>query len=171
MSFQRTFMQTCAWMPGMKGTTKLMKRVLSAQDTHDVAQSFARHQNQTMHRRRFSVMISSEENNRADHANFYGKYSHIRSTLDYNYHSNYTFERQKLQDAIITDMLDSAIIAGEDGKLGTVPTMPWIVFTAVRYGNPWWCFISFILCRMHNSQLRELSFVIRERWELAKVIP
>jgi hypothetical protein len=65
---------------------------------------------------------------------FIGKYSHIRKTLDYKYHANYTFERQHLQDAIISDMLDEAIILDVDGNIGTVPTKPWIVFTAGAMG-------------------------------------
>jgi hypothetical protein len=126
--FTVQFLQTCAWMPGTIGKTKL-KRDVSTEESQDLKESVMRRTSR-MCRRRFSVFISSEENNRSDHLDFYGTYSHIRKSLDYGYHANYTFERQKLQDAIITDMLDSAIIYGVDGQLGTVPTEPWIVFTA-----------------------------------------
>lgn len=85
-------------------------------------------------RREFSVLISSEENNRSDDMDFHGKYSHLRKTLDYTFHVNYTLERQHLQDAIISDMLDEAIILGVDGNIGTVPTKPWIIFTAGAMG-------------------------------------
>jgi hypothetical protein len=85
-------------------------------------------------RQPFSVLISSEENNKSDDLRFFGKYSHIRKTLDYSYHCNYTFERQKLQDAIITDMLHEAFVLDQDGNVGTVPTQPWIVFTAGAMG-------------------------------------
>ena len=131
--FQRNFIQACAWKPGMVGKQK-MAHHLPDEDTPITA---SRHWNIRLARRkhrRFSVLISSEENNRANDLNFYGKFSHIRETLDYHYHSNYTFERQKLQDAIVDDMLDTAIFFDVDGKIGSVPTEPWIVFTAGPMG-------------------------------------
>jgi hypothetical protein len=131
--FTVQFLQTCAWMPGKIGKPKL-KRNVSTEESQVLKEAVVRRTISRSCRRRFSVFISSEENNRADHLNFYGTYSHIRKSLDYDYHANYTFERQKLQDAIITDMLDSAIIYDVDGKLGTVPTEPWIVFTAGAMG-------------------------------------
>jgi len=82
----------------------------------------------------FSVLLSSEENNKSDDINFYGKFSHIRRTLDYSFHSHYTFERQKLHDSIITDMLNEAYVCDEDGNIGTVAADPWIVFTAGAMG-------------------------------------
>ena len=39
-----------------------------------------------------------------------------------------------LQDAIITDMLDAAYLIDEEGNIGTVPTEPFIVFTAGAMG-------------------------------------
>ena len=126
--FTVQFLQKCSWMPGTIGNSKLQREV-STEESQALKGSVVRGISRSS-RRRFSVLISSEENNRADHLDFYGTYSHIRKSLDYKYHANYTFGRQKLQDAIITDMLDSAIIYGVDGKLGTVPTEPWIVFTA-----------------------------------------
>lgn len=128
--FNRTFSQTCAWKPGMKGTQKI--QFASTQHTEDAHACSIRKARET--RKPFSVLISSEENNKSDDMNFYGKYSYIRKTLDYGYHSNYTFERQKLQDAIINDMLDEAFVFDEDGNVGTVPTEPWIVFTAGAMG-------------------------------------
>ena len=85
-------------------------------------------------RKLFRVHMSTEENHKADHMKFYGKYSHIRETLDYTYHSNYTYERQKFQDAIITDFLHAAVIEDKDGQLCTTPTEPWLVFTAGAMG-------------------------------------
>ena len=132
--FQRTFLQTCAWMPGLKGKPKL-KHDVSEEESNDILSSLLRKTSRgRKHQRSFSVLISSEENNSVDNRDFYGKYSHIRKTLDYDYHCNYTFERQMLQDAIITDMLDASIITDPDGKQGTVPTQPWIVFTAGAMG-------------------------------------
>ena len=129
--FHNTFSQTCAWKPGMRGKQKLIHEVseeeISASRHLSIKRARKSH-------KPFSVLISSEENNRSDDLKFYGKYSHIRKTLDYNYHSNYTFERQKLQDAVIDDMLDDAIIWDVDGKIGSVPTEPWIVFTAGAMG-------------------------------------
>jgi Zeta toxin len=128
--FQRTFLQTCAWKPGMNGKQKI--QYLSPRETEDVNACSIRKAKET--RKPFSALISSEENNKAEGTNFYGKYSHIRRTMDYEYHRNYTFERQKLQDAIISDMIDEAFIFDEDGNVGTVPTEPWIVFTAGAMG-------------------------------------
>lgn len=85
-------------------------------------------------RRRFSVFQSSEDNHKADHKMFYGKYAHIRKTLDYNYHKNYTFERQRFQDAIVSEYVNNAILSDNNGELCTTPTEPWIVFTAGAMG-------------------------------------
>ena len=105
---------------------------MSVQETSDANESAIR--KAKVYHHPFSVLISSEENNKSDDRHFYGKYSHIRKTLDYTYHCNYTFERQKLQDAIITDILHEAFVMDPDGNVGTVPTEPWIVFTAGAMG-------------------------------------
>jgi len=81
------------------------------------------------HHRRFSSAVSTEDNHRADHMHFYGKFAHIRRTLDYSYHANYTFERQIFQDAIIDDFLQAALMTDKNGELCTTPTEPWLVFT------------------------------------------
>lgn len=130
--FHNNFLQTCAWKPGMVGKQKIASEL---SEEEFIASRHLSIQQARRKNRRFSVLISSEENNCADDLNFYGKFSHIRETLDYEYHSNYTFERQKLQDAIIDDMLDSAIFYDVDGKIGSVPTEPWIVFTAGAMGS------------------------------------
>lgn len=85
-------------------------------------------------RRTFSVLLSTEENHRASKREFFGAYSHIRETLDYEYHVPYTRERQSLQDAIISDMLAMAVIEDKNGNVCTTPTEPWIVFTAGAMG-------------------------------------
>jgi len=121
-------LQTSAWTPGMNG---MQRRKVSRRQSIQARDSSVRCFKM---RRRLSLLISSEENNSTDDLEFFGKFSHIRETLDYTYHSNYTFERQILQDAIITDMLDDAFILDVDGKIGTVPTEPWIVFTAGAMG-------------------------------------
>uniref|UniRef100_A0A7S1BFA9 Zeta toxin domain-containing protein n=1 Tax=Corethron hystrix TaxID=216773 RepID=A0A7S1BFA9_9STRA len=62
------------------------------------------------------------------------QFAEIRSTLDYTYHSNYAFERQRLQDEIISSMLHSASIVDVNGDTCTTPTEPWLVFTAGAMG-------------------------------------
>jgi len=84
--------------------------------------------------RRFSTLVSTEENHRTDECKFYGKFSHIRKTLDYSYHSNYTFERQMFQDAIVDYFLRTALLTDKNGEMCTTPTEPWIVFTAGPMG-------------------------------------
>eukprot|EP00547_Thalassionema_nitzschioides_P002208 CAMPEP_0194216154 /NCGR_PEP_ID=MMETSP0156-20130528/18425_1 /TAXON_ID=33649 /ORGANISM="Thalassionema nitzschioides, Strain L26-B" /LENGTH=361 /DNA_ID=CAMNT_0038944853 /DNA_START=54 /DNA_END=1140 /DNA_ORIENTATION=- len=67
---------------------------------------------------------------------FHGKYTAIRKTLDYNYHSNYTRSRQLVQDIIIDDILRRPFI--RDPKTGytcaTTSLKPWVVFTAGPMG-------------------------------------
>jgi predicted kinase len=84
----------------------------------------------------FAPKMSSELNYKAsaDEQGFYGPFSHIRATLDYSYHEHYTKKRQSLQDSIISDMLNSAIIRDKDGNVCTTPTEPWLVFTAGAMG-------------------------------------
>lgn len=84
--------------------------------------------------RRMSVLLSTEENHASLDMEFYGPFAHIRATLDYSYHKNYTHERQKLQDSIIREFLDEAIITDKNGEVCTTPTEPWIVFTAGAMG-------------------------------------
>jgi len=131
-SFQQTFLQTCAWKPGMKGKQKMETTIYTAKEADDINSFSIRKAKET--RAPFSVLLSSEENNKSDNMNFYGKFSHIRRTLDYSFHTNYTFERQKLHDAIITDMLNEAYICDVDGNIGTIAADPWIVFTAGAMG-------------------------------------
>lgn len=77
---------------------------------------------------------STEENHRASHSEFYGQFAHIRATLDYEYHSNYTFARQLLQDSIVRSFLEAAIVKDSRGRVCSTPTRPWIVFTAGAMG-------------------------------------
>lgn len=85
--------------------------------------------------RLFSVLRSTEENHRSNDMMFYGRFAHIRETLDYSYHSNYTFERQMLQDAIIGEFLDATFFTDKHGNECTTPTEPWVVFTAGAMGS------------------------------------
>jgi hypothetical protein len=130
--FERTFAQTCAWKPGMRGKQKMATVTYTSKETDDINSFSLRKAKQA--RSPFSVLLSSEENNQSDEKKFYGKFSHIRETLDYSFHSHYTFERQKLHDAIITDTLNEAYICDVDGNIGTIAADPWIVFTAGAMG-------------------------------------
>ena len=85
-------------------------------------------------RKRFSVLESSEKNHESEDMHFYGPFKHIRETLDYSYHSNYTFERQHFQDKIIEEFLKAAIVQDKNGEVCTTPTEPWAVFTAGAMG-------------------------------------
>jgi len=84
--------------------------------------------------RNISFMQSTEANHKANDMNFHGQYAHIRSSLDYSYHSNYKAQRQWLQDSIISHMLSSTRIMDSNGDVCTTPTEPWIVFTAGAMG-------------------------------------
>jgi hypothetical protein len=130
--FERMFTQMCAWKPGIRGKQKMATITYTSKEADDINSFSLRRAKQI--RSPFSVLLSSEENNKSDESSFYGKFSHIRKTLDYSFHSHYTFERQKLHDAIITDMLNEAYICDIDGNIGTIPTDPWIVFTAGAMG-------------------------------------
>jgi len=138
-SLYQTFLQTCAWFPGQKkgqlgqlATEAGRKEALDA--ALKAAPSIIDKGLQNNKQKRFSVLISSEENHKTNNTEFYGAFSHIRSTLDYTYHAHYTRERQSLQDAIIKDMLNSAVIKDVNGDVCTTPTEPWIVFTAGAMG-------------------------------------
>lgn len=141
-TFRANFQQTCSW----QGRT-LMKLAFSSDEddkvleTHeekkeglDAALSIRKPHHVRRRTRTFSVLLSTAENHRADKLEFFGAYSHIRETLDYEYHVPYTRERQSLQDAIVTDMLSTAVIKDKNGDVGTTPTEPWIVFTAGAMG-------------------------------------
>eukprot|EP00588_Corethron_pennatum_P010200 CAMPEP_0194274028 /NCGR_PEP_ID=MMETSP0169-20130528/7218_1 /TAXON_ID=218684 /ORGANISM="Corethron pennatum, Strain L29A3" /LENGTH=380 /DNA_ID=CAMNT_0039017123 /DNA_START=257 /DNA_END=1399 /DNA_ORIENTATION=- len=65
---------------------------------------------------------------------FSGKYSQIRSTLDYKHHTNYALDRQLLQDDIISRMILFAELVDINGDTCTTPTTPWLVFTAGAMG-------------------------------------
>jgi len=82
----------------------------------------------------FRSDLSTEDNHKSSDRDFYGKFAHIRKNLDYSYHCNYTENRQRLQNSIIEDMLDSAMITDIKGNVCTTPTEPWLVFTAGAMG-------------------------------------
>lgn len=94
-------------------------------------------------KRPFSAFVSSEVNHMASldpkkdglDNTFFGPFRDIRATLDYSFHRNYTRDRQRLQDSIITKFLDEAVLTdAQNGKMCTTPTQPWLVFTAGAFG-------------------------------------
>jgi Zeta toxin len=81
-------------------------------------------------RKSFNVSLSTEQNYQCSDLKFYGQFAHFRELLDYHYHSNYTKDRQRYQDAIIREFLSATVIKDQHGEICTTPTEPWIVFTA-----------------------------------------
>ena len=133
-TFRLHFLQTCAWQPGQR---ELIKKALKDDEEKEPLDAIVRAalvKPPRHHRRRFSVLLSTELNHMADKLEFFGPFSHIRETLDYDYHVPYTHERQRLQDAIIKDMLGTAVIKDKNGDICTTPTEPWIVFLAGAMG-------------------------------------
>ena len=77
---------------------------------------------------------STEQNYNVQDLEFHGKYTSLRSKLDYNYHSNYSKSRQLLQDSIIDSILNATFILDQQGQVCGTPSQPWIVFTAGAMG-------------------------------------
>jgi hypothetical protein len=69
----------------------IMRRFASHEAHKSTASKCRRRSSRRLARRPFRVNVSTEENHKASHMKFYGKYSHIRETLDYGYHSNYSY--------------------------------------------------------------------------------
>lgn len=76
------------------------------------------------HGLRMDLQLSTTALHGASTMEFFGDYAETRAALDYDYHCNYTPERQELQDKIIAGYL-----AG-----GNKCSAPWIVFTAGPMG-------------------------------------
>lgn len=76
-----------------------------------------------------SVLPSTEEIYRSPFPVSNGPYAHIRSKLDYTYHSYYTVHRQHLQDSITQKLLRATKVT-----CPVPPTTHWIVFTAGAMG-------------------------------------
>lgn len=74
---------------------------------------------------------------------FHGKYASLRQNLDYTYHSNYSIERQVLQDGIIDSILGGDTLKTktrtekdkEEQDCSRQSRRPWIVFTAGTFGK------------------------------------
>jgi hypothetical protein len=88
--------------------------------------------------------ISTEDNFRSDNQEFHGTFRSTRRRLDHSYHANYSPNRQEIQDSIIESMLFPTKVKDFDtGTECSVPTEPWIVFTAGVYG------VFKVLCMEH----------------------
>mmetsp|Transcript_100870 Transcript_100870/g.159028 ORF Transcript_100870/g.159028 Transcript_100870/m.159028 type:complete len:719 (+) Transcript_100870:115-2271(+) len=73
----------------------------------------------------YNFDVSTNDNYKeTDTTLFYGKYSSIRTTLDYGYHVNYTKERQEWQDSVISQVSERT----------AAQSNPWIVFTCGPMG-------------------------------------
>jgi len=80
---------------------------------------------------------SSAHNHGTIETGFFGPYANLRRGLDYEYHTNYLPERQKVQDLIITSALDAlsaGMVGAEKDGVATRPHQSWIVFTAGAMG-------------------------------------
>jgi len=116
-------------------------------------------------RRVASYTKSTEQNHKSNDMNFYGRFAHIRKTLDYEYHCNYTFERQKIQDTIVLEFLQNAIIKDKDGELCTTPTEPWLCFTAGKL------FRSSVCISTRWNPIHQLIVSLQGRWALGSRTP
>lgn len=129
--FTATFVEVCSIVKIGQGMHFIAEEEWKSEDQK---QQGAMDVYKKVRERRFSTLKSTEENHRSNDMRFYGQFAHIRKTLDYSYHSNYNFMRQILQDAIIHDFLNAAILEDMNGEICTTPTEPWIVFTAGAMG-------------------------------------
>ncbi len=123
---------------------------------------------------------------------FYGPYAHIRRDLDYNYHKNYSKERQWLQDSIIDKLLNE-IVSGEqtddseirsDDKiqsdprelLCSMPINPWLVYVAGTSGSRRSTTIKYLLektpnCSTDQCRLQLFGFVLVDSREIRQLLP
>mmetsp|Transcript_34978 Transcript_34978/g.62974 ORF Transcript_34978/g.62974 Transcript_34978/m.62974 type:complete len:434 (-) Transcript_34978:192-1493(-) len=84
----------------------------------------------------YSVDESTQENYGVENKHFYGPFKEIRSSLDYNYHGNYSKSRQEFQDKILEKLLGGTTFQDStNGRVCKTPTEPWIVFTAGVMGS------------------------------------
>mmetsp|Transcript_31348 Transcript_31348/g.63710 ORF Transcript_31348/g.63710 Transcript_31348/m.63710 type:complete len:352 (+) Transcript_31348:276-1331(+) len=81
---------------------------------------------------KYNLNKSTEQNYKSRDHSFYGPFASLRKSLDYEYHYNYTRERQCVQDEILRKMYgDSLHTASNPSK---EQGEQWIVFTAGPMG-------------------------------------
>jgi dephospho-CoA kinase len=118
----------------------------------------------------YNLSLSTEENYESSHETFHGKFQSIRSSLDYSYHSNYTPQRQLLQDTIISILLSKSNenIIDSDGVSCTSPKNPWIVFTAGAMGSG----KSYTIKQLHKYDRFPLdTFITVDPDEIRRLLP
>lgn len=64
---------------------------------------------------KFELNVPTNELYESQERSFHGPYLHIRKHLDYEYHNNYTRERQWLQDSIINKLLNE-LVSGKEAN-------------------------------------------------------
>lgn len=118
--------------------------------------------------------LSTEDNYRTSHHDFFGRLKKIRQRLDHNYHANYSRARQSLQDAIIESMLQKNSTKGLNDNKDTRPleysvlAEPWIIFTAGVMGAG----KSYTIRQLHaNGQFPLESFVTVDPDEIRRLLP
>lgn len=181
--FTERWKQSRAWMPSKSRSrrrrscshilvtlaprSRIINRKISSSQKNIVSKE-SRHHNEKCSILRFSIEKSTEKNHKSTNMHFYGPYAHIRKTLDYSYHSNYTRERQLLQDAIISHFMRKPKIVDDEGQVGTTPTLPFIVFTAGAMGVG----KSHVIQYLHKHRYFPLSsFVIADPDEIRNHFP
>lgn len=120
---------------------------------------------------------STEEMHQSQDMSFYGNYTDIRSTLDYNYHSNYNEQRQLFQNSIVEKMIEEHMMKDTSHQnscssiLGTTTKSsynPWIVFTAGAMGAG----KSHSIRALHNANRFPLeSFLVVDPDEIRRMLP
>mmetsp|Transcript_17375 Transcript_17375/g.25958 ORF Transcript_17375/g.25958 Transcript_17375/m.25958 type:complete len:732 (+) Transcript_17375:197-2392(+) len=135
-----------------------------------------------------STMDPQQHEPTKDHSiDFFGQYKDIRSTLDYNYHSNYIPSRQLLQDQIIQYILNknnccheaTTATPNQGNGHGSAATSsstssnspkssPWIVFTAGAMGAG----KSYTMRHLDNTERFPLSdFITIDPDEVRHLLP
>jgi len=118
----------------------------------------------------YNLSLSTEENYESSHVTFHGNFQSIRASLDYSYHTNYTPQRQILQDAIIQTLLSksNANITDSDGDSCISPINPWIVFTAGAMGSG----KSYTIKQLHKYNRFPLdTFITVDPDEIRRLLP
>jgi len=134
-SFTKQWYQSSSWVPNRSSRRSSSfipdRPKMKQQRTFSACNILSRFQHrEDSFIQQFFIKKSTEENNASDNMHFYGPYAYIRKSLDYSYHTNYTRERQLLQDAIISEHMKTPKILDHDGNVFSTPKEPHIVFTA-----------------------------------------
>jgi len=147
--FQTQFLQKCAWIPKKFKKNKREDPLLTTSSSSTYLTCLTLDQEMEASKdalmatfsplratfiQPFHVQLSTEDNYCTEDPTFYGPYAYLRKTLDYSYHRNYKRERQVLQDAIISDTMNTIELRDVNGDVCSTPTEPFLVFTAGAMG-------------------------------------